>query len=154
MTAISNAMSDRNLTRAQLEIINKRTLRFPLQVAEKDYFLALAVQKIARSSLEKRLVFKGGTAIHHCHLPQYRFSEDLDFTSLDPKISEEEIQSALESDGLFKDRKSSHPASPSRSSACSIRDCLDNLETSRLRWTFNRTSFYQQKLSYMRMYGE
>ncbi|NMB62747.1 MAG: nucleotidyl transferase AbiEii/AbiGii toxin family protein [Chloroflexi bacterium] len=105
MTAISNAMSDRYLTRAQLEIINKRTLRFPLQVAEKDYFLALAVQKIARSSLEKKLVFKGGTAIHHCHLPQYRFSEDLDFTSLDPKITAEEIQSALETDDLFKAQK-------------------------------------------------
>ena len=105
MTAISNAMSERNLTRAQLEIINKRTLRYPLQVAEKDYFLALAVQKIARSFLDKKLVFKGGTAIHHCYLPQYRFSEDLDFTSLDPKITSEEIQSALESDGLFKAQK-------------------------------------------------
>jgi predicted nucleotidyltransferase component of viral defense system len=105
MTAISNAMSDRYLTRAQLEIINKRTLHYPLQVAEKDYFLALAVREIARSSLEKKLVFKGGTAIHHCYLPQYRFSEDLDFTSLDPKISAEEIQSALESGGLFKAQK-------------------------------------------------
>jgi hypothetical protein len=105
MTAISNGMSERNLTRAQLEIINKRTLRYPLQVAEKDYFLALAVQKIARSSLEKELVFKGGTAIHHCYLPQYRFSEDLDFTSLDPKITSEEIQSALEADGSFKAQK-------------------------------------------------
>lgn len=105
MTAISNAMSERNLTRAQLEIINKRTLHYPLQVAEKDYFLALAVREIARSSLKKKLVFKGGTAIHHCYLPQYRFSEDLDFTSLDPKISAEEIQSALESGGLFKAQK-------------------------------------------------
>ncbi len=105
MTATLNAMSDRYLTQAQLEIINKRTLRYPLQVAEKDYFLALAVQKIARSSLEKKLVFKGGTAIHHCHLPQYRFSEDLDFTSLNPKITAEEIQSALETDGLFKVQK-------------------------------------------------
>jgi len=105
MTAISNGMSERYLTRAQLEIINKRTLRYPLQVAEKDYFLALAVQKIARSSLEKELVFKGGTAIHHCYLPQYRFSEDLDFTSLDTRITSEEIQSALEADDLFRAQK-------------------------------------------------
>lgn len=105
MITISNAMSERNLTRAQLEIINKRTLRYPLQVAEKDYFLALAVQKIARSSLERELVFKGGTAIHHCYLEQQRFSEDLDFTSLDPKITAEEIQSVLESGGLFKAQK-------------------------------------------------
>lgn len=105
MTAISNGMSERNLTRAQLEIINKRTLRYPLQVAEKDYFLALAVQKMARSPLGKKLVFKGGTAIHHCYLPQYRFSEDLDFTSLDPRITAEEIQFVLESDGLFKAQK-------------------------------------------------
>lgn len=30
------------------------------------------------------LVFKGGTALRKCYFPGYRFSEDLDFTSLDP----------------------------------------------------------------------
>ena len=37
---------------------------------------------IGRFRLAESLVFKGGTALHHCYLPQHRFSEDLDFTSL------------------------------------------------------------------------
>lgn len=54
-----------NLTRQQLEIINRRTLGYPLQVAEKDYFLTLAVRLIYNSHLRDMLIFKGGTAIHH-----------------------------------------------------------------------------------------
>ncbi|NCN59290.1 hypothetical protein COW99_00745 [Candidatus Roizmanbacteria bacterium CG22_combo_CG10-13_8_21_14_all_38_20] len=69
------------LTRQQLEIINRKSLRYPLHVAEKDYFLALVMQIIAASSTGKTLIFKGGTALHHCYLDQYRFSEDLDFSS-------------------------------------------------------------------------
>lgn len=69
------------LTRQQLEIINRRSLRYPLHIAEKDYFLALVLQTIAASPVGKILIFKGGTALHHCYLEQYRFSEDLDFSS-------------------------------------------------------------------------
>ena len=69
------------ITRQQLEIINRRILKYPLQVAEKDYFLALVLKLMAESSLGNTLVFKGGTAIHHCYLDQYRFSEDLDFSA-------------------------------------------------------------------------
>ncbi|MBI5753543.1 nucleotidyl transferase AbiEii/AbiGii toxin family protein [Candidatus Peregrinibacteria bacterium] len=69
------------ITRQQLEIINRRTLKYPLAIAEKDYFLALALNIMARSPLGSTLVFKGGTAIHHCYLDQYRFSEDLDFSA-------------------------------------------------------------------------
>ena len=96
------------LNRQQLELINRRTIRYPLQIAEKDYFLALAIQLVYGSGLGNKLVFKGGTAIHHCYLPQKRFSEDLDFTSLDPNISIEEIVSVLESDGTFRVNKSFH----------------------------------------------
>lgn len=69
------------LTRQQLEIINRKSLRYPLYIAEKDYFLALVMQIIAASQTGKTLIFKGGTALHHCYLGQYRFSEDLDFSS-------------------------------------------------------------------------
>lgn len=75
------------ITRSQLEIINRKTLRYPLQVAEKDYFLTLISQIIAASKLGKILIFKGGTAIHHCYLDQLRFSEDLDFSSNQTKIA-------------------------------------------------------------------
>lgn len=69
------------LTRQQLEIINRKTLRYPLHVAEKDYFLALVMQIISQSQLQNTLVFKGGTAVNHCYLEQSRFSEDLDFST-------------------------------------------------------------------------
>ncbi|NTU47320.1 nucleotidyl transferase AbiEii/AbiGii toxin family protein [Candidatus Roizmanbacteria bacterium] len=80
------------LTRQQLEIINRRTLRYPLHVAEKDYFLALVLQKIARSQLGNTLIFKGGTALHHCYLDQHRFSEDLDFSSHKSTLTIEQVR--------------------------------------------------------------
>ena len=46
MTATSPNTSPNRLTRQQLELINRKTIRYPLQIAEKDYFLALAVQPI------------------------------------------------------------------------------------------------------------
>ena len=36
-------------------------------------------------------MFKGGTALHHCYLPQSRFSEDLDFTSVDKALAAEDV---------------------------------------------------------------
>ncbi|MBU0576392.1 nucleotidyl transferase AbiEii/AbiGii toxin family protein [Patescibacteria group bacterium] len=80
------------LTRQQLEIINRKSLRYPLHIAEKDYFLALVLQIIVASSTGKALIFKGGTALHHCYLDQYRFSEDLDFSSNKTPLPIEEIR--------------------------------------------------------------
>lgn len=84
------------LSRRELEIINKRTLKYPLNYAEKDYLLAVVSKLISGSVLGKKLVFKGGTAIHHCYLPQTRFSEDLDFTSLDNAINIADVKAVLE----------------------------------------------------------
>jgi predicted nucleotidyltransferase component of viral defense system len=80
------------LTRQQLEIINRKSLRYPLHIAEKDYFLALVMQIIAASVTGKALIFKGGTALHHCYLDQYRFSEDLDFSSNKIPLPLEEVR--------------------------------------------------------------
>src|SRR3989339_360648 len=80
------------ITRQQLEIINRKSLRYPLHIAEKDYFLALVMQIITASSTGKTLIFKGGTALHHCYLDQYRFSEDLDFSSNRQLLSIEEVR--------------------------------------------------------------
>jgi len=44
MMATLNNTSRNRITRQQLEIINRKTLQYPLQIAEKDYFLALAIQ--------------------------------------------------------------------------------------------------------------
>jgi len=94
------------LTRQQLELINRRTIQYPLQIAEKDYFLALVIQLVYNSPIGSKLIFKGGTAFHHCYLHQKRFSEDLDFTSIYPDLSLEEVQEVLESDGTFRVNKS------------------------------------------------
>jgi len=83
------------LSKSDLSILNKRTLKYRLADAEKDYILAVVSKIIYESPLRDKLVFKGGTAIHHCYLPQTRFSEDLDFTSLDTSITLEEVEAVL-----------------------------------------------------------
>jgi len=85
------------LSRQQLEILNRKSFRYPLQIAEKDYMLALVLQLLSHSPLGKKLVFKGGTSLHHCYLEQQRFSEDLDFSSGQLPISFEEVQEVLSS---------------------------------------------------------
>ena len=84
------------LTRQQLEIINRKSLRYPLHIAEKDYFLTLVMQIIAASQTSKTLIFKGGTALYHCYLDQYRFSEDLDFSSNQTAVSLAEVRKIFE----------------------------------------------------------
>lgn len=84
------------ITRQQLEIINRKSLKYPLHIAEKDYLLTLVLQVIATSHLGKTLVFKGGTALHHCYLEHYRFSEDLDFSSNQTAVSLEEVRTIFE----------------------------------------------------------
>jgi len=88
------------LNKSDLSILNKRTLKYHLADAEKDYFLSLVLKLLNNSELIKKLVFKGGTAIHHCYLSQSRFSEDIDFTGIDPKITLDEVKSALTADFL------------------------------------------------------
>ncbi len=36
--------------------------------------------------LRQKLIFKGGTCLKKCYIPDYRFSEDLDFTSVDKEF--------------------------------------------------------------------
>jgi len=84
------------LNRSDLNILNTRTLKYRLADAEKDYFLAIVSKIIYESPLRNKLIFKGGTAIYHCYLPQTRFSEDLDFTSIDKHITLEEVKAVFE----------------------------------------------------------
>ena len=94
------------ISRQQLAAVNKRTLNYPLGTAEKDYFLAAALSLIAESPLKDNLVFKGGTALHHCYLPQYRFSEDIDFsTRVRDGLTVGAVKAVLEQPGLFEVRK-------------------------------------------------
>ncbi|MEK9165233.1 MAG: nucleotidyl transferase AbiEii/AbiGii toxin family protein, partial [Patescibacteria group bacterium] len=62
-------------------------------------------QIIHQSKLKDRLVFKGGTALHHCYLPQMRFSEDLDFTALDSSIALADVKAVLEAPDFLTVKK-------------------------------------------------
>ncbi|MBW7885792.1 MAG: nucleotidyl transferase AbiEii/AbiGii toxin family protein [Caldilineaceae bacterium] len=93
------------ITRQQLQILNRRTLKYPLDIAEKDYYLTEAIKIISESPLGECLVFKGGSALHHCYLPQHRFSEDLDFTSQDRDLTLDRVVGTLESTQQFTVRK-------------------------------------------------
>jgi predicted nucleotidyltransferase component of viral defense system len=64
------------------------------RVIEKDYVLSWLLVAIAESDLRGKLAFKGGTALKRCYYPDYRFSEDLDFT-LHVDLSHDDLISAF-----------------------------------------------------------
>lgn len=53
------------------------------KVIEKDYVITWILLGLAEPSLKQILAFKGGTALKKMYLPDYRYSEDLDFTLLE-----------------------------------------------------------------------
>ncbi|NCO66814.1 nucleotidyl transferase AbiEii/AbiGii toxin family protein [Candidatus Aquicultor secundus] len=63
-------------------------------VLEKDYVLTWIILGIADSDLYPLLAFKGGTALRKIYFPDYRFSEDLDFTVLE-KVESDDLISGL-----------------------------------------------------------
>ena len=61
--------------------------KFNLQphIVEKDYALGWFLAGInAHPELSNSWIFKGGTCLKKCYFETYRFSEDLDFTVIDP----------------------------------------------------------------------
>jgi len=62
---------------------------------ELDYVLTWVLLAIANSPLREQLAFKGGTALKKVYEPDYRFSEDLDFTLLGD-TSNEDLLVAIE----------------------------------------------------------
>lgn len=93
------------LDKSALLLINRK-LKYPLAVAEKDYFLALVSKIIYDSPLRKKLIFKGGTALYHVYLPQLRFSEDLDFSANRLPLALEEMKTVLEKPDFLSVKKS------------------------------------------------
>ncbi len=93
------------LTKQQLEIINKKTLKYPLHIAEKDYFLAIVLKLISESSLKNDLIFKGGTALYHCYLDQLSFSEDLDFSSKSKSVSLDDVRQMFANEDYLRIKK-------------------------------------------------
>jgi len=52
------------------------------RIIEKDYVITWLLLGLADSVLKNSLAFKGGTALKKIYFPDYRFSEDLDFTQI------------------------------------------------------------------------
>lgn len=66
-------------------------------IVEKDYILDWILWGIAgNSTMRNNLVFKGGTALHKMYFPDWRFSEDLDFTTIN-SVSEEQLKTQASS---------------------------------------------------------
>lgn len=58
---------------------------------DKDWVLGHIVDAIfSIDSCREALIFKGGTCLRKCYIPDYRFSEDLDFTSINPDFQLDE----------------------------------------------------------------
>src|SRR3990172_9883461 len=64
------------------------------RVIEKDYCITWILLALADSDLKDFLVFKGGTALKKIYFPDYRYSEDLDFTVI-KEVSPEDIITKL-----------------------------------------------------------
>jgi uncharacterized protein len=74
---------------------------------EKDYIISWVLFGIAQNPfLKKNLIFKGGTLLKKAYFPDYRFSEDLDFTLLDNDISNDQLLSAFRKTGLWIEKES------------------------------------------------
>lgn len=64
-------------------------------VVEKDYVLDWILWGISRDDfLKNKLVFKGGTALHKMYFVDWRFSEDLDFTTV-TQIGKSDLEDAI-----------------------------------------------------------
>ncbi|HOU52280.1 MAG TPA: nucleotidyl transferase AbiEii/AbiGii toxin family protein [Smithella sp.] len=84
----------RNLSLLSNRLARKGGRRVPEAVLERDYCLSWFLIGLSKTPLIDILAFKGGTAIKKCYIPDYRFSEDLDFT-LREAVSFEKIQAYL-----------------------------------------------------------
>ena len=70
----------RNLSLLSNRIAKEGDRRIPEGILERDYCLSWFLVGLSNSPLKNMLIFKGGTAIKKCYVPDYRFSGDLDFT--------------------------------------------------------------------------
>lgn len=75
---------------------------------EKDYVIGWVLNGLARQKeLKRTLIFKGGTSLRKIYFPNYRLSEDLDFTFVGNKLNEEKIIKSFEllSEWVFEESR-------------------------------------------------
>lgn len=83
------------ITQGELQGLAARNgVRVELQ--ERDYVLGWFLLGLSQTvDLRRALVFKGGTALRKAYFSEYRFSEDLDFTVVEP-VDEETLQTGIQ----------------------------------------------------------
>ena len=74
----------RDLSRISNTLAKAGGKRIQESVIERDYCLAWFLTGLAGHGLRDYLAFKGGTALRRCWFEDYRFSEDLDFSLIQP----------------------------------------------------------------------
>jgi len=73
----------RNLSLLSNRLAKKGDRRVSEMILERDYCLSWFLIGLSQCPLKNNLIFKGGTCIKKCYFPNYRFSEDLDFTLME-----------------------------------------------------------------------
>jgi len=74
------------ISQREIEKLSEQ-LNVAKDIIDKDWVLGHFIDAVySVSNLKEILVFKGGTCLKKCYLPDYRFSEDLDFTVTDKKF--------------------------------------------------------------------
>ncbi len=75
-------IESRNLFKIESQL-KKGNKTIPVKSIEKDYVLSWILIGISKSKMFHIVTLKGGTALKKFYFPDYRFSEDLDFTLLE-----------------------------------------------------------------------
>lgn len=79
------------IRRSEVKDLSEK-LKVPTATIDKDWVLGHVVAAIACQPLAKeKLIFKGGTWLRKCYFPDYRFSEDHDYTLIDDIFQIDEL---------------------------------------------------------------
>ncbi len=65
-----------------------------LSVVEKDYALTWILCALSQTKYKDKFIFKGGTSLRKIYFPDWRYSEDLDFTT--KPLNKEELNQVIE----------------------------------------------------------
>lgn len=76
------------------------TQKVALSVIEKDYALTWVLYGLSQTDFKRNFIFKGGTALRKIYFPDWRYSEDLDFT-LTRKFSDDELRAIIHKINIF-----------------------------------------------------
>ena len=73
-------------------------MHLPEAAIERDYYIVMLLQNLARSEYADKCVFKGGTSLSKCYPGSIeRFSEDIDLTFLGMELSDKACDKAIKS---------------------------------------------------------